>query len=433
MSDGEKGKHESPIPSIISRVNTASALLLALGAGTFVTMAGGAVTLFYFWSLGGVPYGQASSVGALTGVVLPTAFFLFCVFFGIWLAPSLMSWSGSKSNSDTSALNQLFVMPGASADEEPRLYVRRLVAFTGLTAVLPIAAPLLWLEVMPTKPEWGLLVLLVVLVVAGAIWVRWAIHKTGPATSVGQSSAKGCGRFSVWLLQFVFTGLCSVVPFGVLLLVASQTAITRGDDYSASFVINAAVIALMLCVALIVSYAVQLRRKVGQPVNWGALVGLNAGLLIALMFFLGVHGRTLDVVMVLSSVRAEGVNLTLSEEGCDILAAMNADGWQRSPLPNSKTCVLNNVILESALEPNIQVACKRPGVASNGGRSTAEHFTLPSKFVLSIWKHGNTPKTMEPVCPTSQGHAASATTVSTAMTAPVVSTADLSQTSAARP
>ena len=143
-----------------------------------------------------------------------------------------------------------------------------------------------------------------------------------------------------------------------------------------------------------------LKRETEDPVNWRALLGVNSGLLLVVMLHLGVSGRTLDVVMVLSSVRVEGVNLTLTEEGCDILAAMKANGWDRSPLPSSKTCVLQNVILESALEPNIQVACNRSMTdGALSGRASTAHFTLPSKYVLSVRKLGSVTKfTPDSVC-----------------------------------
>ncbi len=405
MSADAKEKQVSPAPVVISRINATAALLTALSAGTLVTFAGGAVTLFYFWGLGGVPFGQASSVGAMAGVVLPTALFLFCVFLGIWLVPSWMGWAISEGKSDASTLNHVFVKPCGTDADVPSLHMPRLSVFAGLSALLPTTALLLWFAFMQNMSDWAPAVLFLVLVVVGAGWVWWALRKTDGANSDGLSGAKRWERFGAWLLQFVITGLCSTLPFGVLLLVAGQGAVARGDDSNLSFVVNAALIALMLWAALVASYIVQLKRKVGQPVNWVALVGINAVLLTVLMFHLGVSGRTLDVVMVLSSVRAEGVNMTLSDEGCEILAAMNAQGMVRSPSPTSKTCVLRDVILESALEPNIQVACMRPvrdqtgGPTKNGKPSKAEHFTLPSKFVLSVWKPSDAPNGMGPVCP----------------------------------
>lgn len=411
MSEDEKAKQDTEAKtadaSVASRINVMAALLTALGAGTSVTLAGGAITLIYFWGLGGVPFGQALNVGAMAGVVLPTALFLFCVFLGMWLAPVWMGLAVADGKSGDLALSSVFVAPGTGINEVPVLYTGRLCTFALFAVLLPVVAFVLWGVCSQTTSGFQAFLLFVfavaIWVVPWVVWVRWVSRKAIAAASAQKETKVTPApkpNWVAWAFQIVLTSLCSLIPFGVLFLLANQGGMARDHDPTHWALATSALIALALCGSLLFSYMVLLKRKTAESVNWRALLGVNSGLLLVVMLHLGVSGRTLDVVMVLSSVRVEGVNLTLTEEGCDILSAMKANGWDRSPLPSSKTCVLQNVILESALEPNLQVACNRSMTdGAPPGRASTAHFTLPSKYVLSVRKLGSVTKfTSDSVC-----------------------------------
>ena len=79
---------EEPVAKLVDRLRP---LWLLLTGGAFVSFAGTALTLFYFWGIGGVPIGQAASTGAMAKIVLSSALFVAVLFLMAWLAPAIMA------------------------------------------------------------------------------------------------------------------------------------------------------------------------------------------------------------------------------------------------------------------------------------------------------------------------------------------------------
>jgi hypothetical protein len=386
--------------------NVARTLLTTLGVGSLVTLAGGALTLMYFWTLGGVPFGQAGNITAMAGVVMPTALFLFSLLLGPWLAPMWMGLATADDKRGTATLNFAFVEPDSPADQTPGLHIWRLFLFAAL-AVFPGNLMFMVLAVKDILQGWSIAVALVAWVAVLSAVLLYLWHRWG-GKPVSSQLAKDAGPNPwYWLGQGFVVAVFSFMPLGVLLLLAIQSANWQGDGALMQLFWFAGAIVVALWVSLVVTYAAYLKRKPGQAMNWAPSLSINAGLLFAVMLALGVSGRLLDVTMVLSSVRAERVNLTLTEEGCGILSAMGASGLRRVP-KDGKTCVLYGVTVQSALAPSVQVACHRhPGAsptAADANQKAAKpnekhHFTLPHEHVLSIWKPREALKEPADVCP----------------------------------
>lgn len=83
----------------LSPIEGLKPLRLLLTSGAFISLAGGLLTLLYFWRIGGVPIGQAAATGSMATLVLPTAVFLALLFLMVWMIPTVTSFMFTDDDS----------------------------------------------------------------------------------------------------------------------------------------------------------------------------------------------------------------------------------------------------------------------------------------------------------------------------------------------
>lgn len=360
-------------------------LWVLLTGGAFVSFAGTALTLFYFWGIGGVPIGQAASTGAMAKIVLSSALFVAVLFFMAWLAPVIMANTVSDESPFAVRVRQWFSPPRSSgsdlvvaaglsldgkADAAGAVSWKRISWFSLST----VGVGCLGLTLMATgvgrdKPgEWSLPALLISVVApAGTmgvllIWQYLKFSKTTrDAVGSGRQGATD-GRRWDWLAWGFFgfgSASISLFPLLILLLVFIRTDFLLEQESYLAFGVGAAVISLGIVAAFSVSLAVLVRRRQGAAVRWAAVFSVNALILLTVVMALGISSRILEAVMVLSSVRVENAVLVLEPDGCELLQSMHAQGWGQVQGASDKTCLLYDVTIQSTLEPSMQVACWR--------------------------------------------------------------------------
>jgi len=380
---GGKDMTEEPAAKLVDRLRP---LWLLLTGGAFVSFAGTALTLFYFWGIGGVPIGQAASTGAMAKIVLSSALFVAVLFFMAWLAPAIMANTVSDESAFAVRVRQWFsplrsssadvvvatgLSMGEGLDAMGSVSWRRISGF----ALSTVGVGCLGLTLMATgvgrdKPdEWSHLALLISVGfpagLMGALLI-WQYMKFSEATrDAARGDRLGAApneRRQCWLAWGFFgigSAVLSLFPLLILLVVFTKTDFLQEQKSSWAFWIGAIVISLGIVAAFSVSLAVLVRRKQGAAVRWAAVFSFNALILLTVVIVLGMSSRVLEAVMVLSSVRVENAVLVLEPDGCELLQSMEAQGWGRVQGASDRTCLLYDVTIQSTLEPSMQVACWR--------------------------------------------------------------------------
>jgi hypothetical protein len=118
-------------------------LWLFLTGGAFVSFAGTALTLLYFWGIGGVPIGQVAGAGSMAKVVLSSACLFAILFLMAWLAPTILSQFVTDESPFALRLRRLFSKPANAAlskDGKPRWDDSVRGEPSGHTEILPFSA-----------------------------------------------------------------------------------------------------------------------------------------------------------------------------------------------------------------------------------------------------------------------------------------------------
>jgi len=383
-------------------------LWLTLTGGAFVSFAGGALTLMYFWSIGGAPIGQAASAEAMAKVVLPTAGLLAMAFMMVWLVPAVASLMFADEKSIAATLQRLFTrreatrMPStdtaasqghaeSALDEElasdaapllslsellPRLPAAsasfpvdrlRVLSFSLSTVGLGCAAVILYALTADKKATagWGnyagsASAALWATSVFGALTLLW--WRFNKSTPTGQHGAKQpVGHLLAWFALGFFSSAASPVPLLTLLIIFLKSDLLLESESAATLAFGAIAISLGVVLAYAVSLWALVERSQGKRTKWVFLLAVNAAILGFMVIALGLSSRMLETVMVLASVRVQNAVVTLESEGCELLESMNATGWGYTA-GSSKTCVLLDVTIQSTLEPAMQIACWRGSI-----------------------------------------------------------------------
>lgn len=388
------------VPKVVSSLKP---LWLMLTGGAFISFAGGALTLFYFWGIGGVPIGQAASAGSMAKVVLPTAALLGIALMAVWLVPTVASLMFDDEQSFAVALRRLFIVeefsltptadtaairtnvvpaPGWEVVPQwvgpslavhptalPSLYSRvrwfRIGIFSFLTVGVGSVAVLLYsFSADPTATEgWGHYAgwasvsgwVAALACSLGVMW--WRFNKTTVSASQG-GTARRKSHLLFWFAFGFFSSAISVAPLLTLLLVFLRSDLLLESETMAMLAFGAVSISLGIVFAYAVSLGALVARSVNKGIKWVFVLGLNAFILGYLVMALGLSSRMLEAVMVLASVRVENAVITLESEGCELLASMDVKEWGYTR-GSTKICVLPNVTIQSTLEPAMQVACWR--------------------------------------------------------------------------
>lgn len=388
-------------------------LWLFLTGSAFVSFAGTALTLLYFWGIGGVPIGQVAGAGSMAKVVLSSACLFAILFLMAWLAPTILSQFVTDESPFALRLRRLFSKPvkaATSKDGKPGSSDTVRGKPSGHTEIIPFAADapateqmgpgghgavslqrifafslftvgvgcvgLILLAVGAGRAKgsdsvWLTLLYCLVLpalfigVLLSVMWRRFN-RMPGDAGDViegGMSTPKKDRDWFAWALFGYGSAALSLFPLLMLLLVFIQTEFLLEQDSYFVFVLGASLMSLGIVVAYSVSLAVLVRRRQGIAVRWAAVLGVNAMVLFGVVMTLGLPTRILEAVMVMSSVRVENAVLLLEPEGCDLLQSMGAEGWGRVEGSSDKTCLLYDVTIQSTLDPSMQLACWR-GIVS---------------------------------------------------------------------
>ncbi len=406
-----------PVATTIDRLKP---LWVILTGGAFVSFAGSALTLMYFWKIGGVPIGQVAGTGAMAKVVLSATFFLAIVFLMAWLAPTLLFQVLTDESPFARRVRRLFSHSGhaSPADEPPPVGTSlsapnmpgaQLVLSTGgihatshaplvvdglvnlrrvfLFAISTVGSGCIGLTLVTLgvgvdgNKEWTwratLFCLILPTVITGLLLtLQWRIlnKSVDDADRAGQQNLDPRKKnldWAAWLLFGYGSAFVSLFPLLTLLLVFIRTDFLLEQDSYEALSVGALGISMGIVVAYSVSLVVLMRRRQGVAVQWAAVLAVNALILLSVVMTLGIWSRMLEAVMEMSSVRVENAVMMLEPEGCELLQSMQAMGWGRVQGASERTCVLYDVTIQSTLEPTMQVACWR-GIIPKKGQGGAE-------------------------------------------------------------
>lgn len=410
--------NEQALTKLVERLRP---LWLVLTGGAFVSFAGTALTLLYFWGIGGIPIGQVAGAGAMAKVVLSSACFFAVLFLMAWLAPTLLSQSVTDDSPFALRLRKLFSKPSEASQLNEHSHSSEDGASTGSslrTELVPLVGDVpANNQLSPSGPgsiNWGRIVLFssstvgigcvgLILLALGvgrekgsdSFWLPFLYCLVLPALATGvlltiqwhrfnralggvsnqtEGNAQAHRKDRSWLAWAGFgygSAFLSLFPLLTLLLVFIRTEFLLEQDSYFVFILGASLMSLGIVTAYSISLAVLVRRRQGVAVRWAAVLGLNAIILFGVVITLGLSTRILEAVMVMSSVRVENAVLLLEPEGCDLLQSMGAEGWGRLEESSDKTCLLYDVTIQSTLEPSMQLACWR-GVVSKSEQGSAK-------------------------------------------------------------
>ena len=402
----------TPVPNLVDRLRP---LWLLLTGGAFVSFAGTALTLFYFWGIGGVPIGQAAGTGAMAKIVLSSALFLAVLFFMAWVAPTIMAHTVADESAFAVRLRHLFSRPllpnptppspssglvvvddsasapgGAVPGSVESVSWKRIFVFSFSTVGIGCGGLTLMALGAGRDDGRGWLYCLVApaLMMGGLLAVQWWRFNRSMkgAGDDGRQSGASLEKRWDWLAWAFFgygSAVLSLFPLLILLLVFIRSDFLLEQESYWAFSAGALVISLGIVAAFAVSLAVLVRRRQGVAVRWAAVLSFNALILLLVVMALGISSRVLEAVMVLSSVRVENAMLLLEPDGCELLQSMQAQGWGRIQGSSEKTCLLYDVTIQSTLEPAMQLACWR-GVISNKASQTSAPAPSASGAASSI-------------------------------------------------
>lgn len=419
----------TPLLKILSQLKP---LWVLLTGGAFVSFAGGALVLFYFLGIGGVPIGQAASFGAIAKVVVPMAILLGISFLLVWLAPMFISFTFVDYQSFSKILRHFFtatdktddlvrlteniphsaqkifqVIPIQKISTPSETYTqknqsiilspyspargRRVLLFSILTVGMGCFAAIFYaLHANQNATEgWtryagGIILVGWAFVLLFFLVVMWLFFNKPSLTMLGiwrqnaQSSnfAKKinprlpAAYIFLWIFFGFLSSAISTTPLFYLVLVFLRSDYLLATQSFTVFIFGTIIISMGIIFVYALSLITLIERIQGKPTKWGLLLALNASILGLMVFMLGMSSRMLEAVMVMASVRAENAVITLEPEGCELLQAMGAKGWGY-PSKNSRTCVLYDVTIQSTLEPAMQIACWRGTIPQKTAQDAA--------------------------------------------------------------
>lgn len=405
-------------------------LWLVLTSGIFISFSGGALTLWYFWSIGGVPIGQTASAGAMAKVVLSTAALLAVAFFTVWLVPTIASFLFADGQSFTATLQHLFSKENPPPEPTKRTYIEptyRRSSHSNFQEQLPV------IPIFPKIPRnpisigkitqfslltigfscFSLISYTILFSYANEKWnsyISWIIffawtittyiflnilwRRFNEYTTSRQRGEKTNRSNKIgWLLFGFFSSIVSLMPFLTLLLLFLKSDILLESDSILALILGATGISLCIVFSYATSLWMLLESNQNKREKFVIGILLNAGVLGMMIFLLGLSSRMLEMVMVLSSVRVENAIVTLESEGCELLESMNANGWGYMT-KNRKICVLADITIQSTLEPSMQIACWRGTIpkqqttdiktpATNSSTASSANIGAPQSNLLT--------------------------------------------------
>jgi hypothetical protein len=383
----------------LSPIEGLKPLWLLLTSGAFISLAGGLLTLLYFWRIGGVPIGQAAATGSMATLVLLTAVFLALLFLMVWMIPTVTSFMFTD---DDSFAKQLRVLFGRAERPAPQVVAeepgpptspehqqdspdwKRLFGFSLSTVGVGGLAIVLFLTTTDSRATAGwasyagraCLVLWGAAVAAALVMVWFKAPRPAP---VQGRSKLGWPFFSYLAIGYLSSAF-SAAPLLTLSVMALRATGPTDSIGPVALGVFAASVGLVIAYAL--SLWALLDRTKSTRVRWTFVTLVNAGILLFVVAGVGLSSRMLDAVMVLASVRVENAVITLEPEGCELLEAMGAAGWGAAAGDNN-LCVLAGVTIQSTLEPAMQIACWREDSHSEKLKGA---FSIPLKHVRSVWK-----------------------------------------------
>lgn len=391
-----------------------------LTGGAFVSFSGGALILFYFLGIGGIPIGQAASFSSIAKVAVPMAIFLGISFLIIWLSPTLVSFTFIDYQSFSKILRHLFTtnlppnnsihltttnlhntqdtwelvterkasifsenyLQTKSATTLPPYYSvnrQRVFFFSTLTVGMGCFAAIFYAlhadknttEGWTHYAAWIALAGWVILLLAFLV-IMWIISNNPSQifictflkiikkknVEVQKNTKLPNSYLLIWIFFGFISSAISTTPLFYLVILFLKSDYLLATNSFTIFIFGTIAISTGIIFVYTLSLLTLIEKIQGKPAKWGLLLGLNATILGFMILMLGMSSRMLEAVMVMASVRVENAFITLEPEGCDLLQAMGANGWGY-PSKNSKICVLHNVTIQSTLEPAMQIACWR--------------------------------------------------------------------------
>lgn len=430
-----------PSTAVVDRLKP---LWVFLTGSAFVTFAGGALTYLYFWTIGGMPIGQAGVTGSIIKVVMSSAALLGCMLFMSWLAPTI----AFRLFADE-ALFKTHVSPWFagnvqhSVETGEKLAWRRVMGFSMATVGIGCVGITLGVSFAAANSKWSWWPFWTCMAIA-ALGIGWALHLIWKKILAEGLSAHGAeplllshnkavnSRLATWrslgsiakqrvswLLWGYSCAVLSLFPLFFLLLIFFRTDYLLKLNSVWYLAFGLVVISAGILFSFCTSLVVLVRSTKGWAIQWLFVMGINAFVLSVIVMLLGMSSRMLEAVMKMSSLRVENAVMLLEPEGCEILESMQAIGWGRGPGTPSKTCMLYDVTIQSTLEPAMQIACWR-GIlnaehtapvlpASQDAHALRQHvqvagrsgsFSIPTEYVRSVWKTAGLKPQQQPwVCP----------------------------------
>ncbi|WP_143326768.1 hypothetical protein AAHN93_10205 [Vandammella animalimorsus] len=360
-----------------------------ISGGSLYILAGSGITLFYFWSIGGIPIGQAGSAISMAKVVISSAFCVFLLMMTTWLIPAVASKIFLDEEFSTKIVGKYFSSKAGSQTEESQIDPFSAFCFSFITTGISTALVLLFLlfitHCIPKKSyEISWFIAFIIILAYNVCILCFCLKK---CQSIEESSKKRW-RWQ-WIGWGVLTSFCSIFPFTLLLRLFIKTDLILSTQSTWMVLLGGVGICLAITLAHAFSLWFLLQRNQRVAIRWLSVFTINSVILSFLVLCLGMSSRLLEAIMRLSSVRVENAVVVLSSDGCEVLASISATDWDRK---NEKTCVLRDVTIHSTLEPAMQVAgCRK----TDSDITHPVVFTIPTSYVKSISKIGGHPKLCE--------------------------------------
>ncbi|WP_147476887.1 hypothetical protein [Vandammella animalimorsus] len=369
--------------SYIKNLNLSKILGALIASGSLFIVAGSGITLLYFWSIGGVPVGQAGSAISMAKVVISSAFFVFILVTTIWLIPIATSQLLLNEEFSTKITEKYFQKKnedtkasGINFSEILKFYFFTIgVSYIFLFFIFPlfISAKLCEHE-KSAICEFRWLICLIGIGAWNATYLYFKFKKCKYAEESSDSQ-----QLWQWLGWGILTSSLAIFPFILLLQLFLTTDLILSTQSPLVLFLGS----LGICAAIVLAHAFSLwfflQRNQGKSIRWLSFIAVNLAILLFLFLSLGIFPRLLEAIMRISSVRVENAVLVLNSDGCEILTSISAAGYKRK---NEKTCILCNATIQSTLEPAMQVA----GFQKAGQKMYPVVFTIPTSYVKSIYK-----------------------------------------------
>lgn len=387
-------------------------LATLLTGGALVSFAGSALTFIYFWKIGGVPIGQAAGTGSMAKVVLSSTFMLGGLLLMGWLSPTILFQLSSDDGPFAQRVRQIF--SDSDSEKDAKVNFKNIAYFAASTVGIGcFSITLIAFGVgVDENHKWTWISYTVCLVIPIFLigyflsWKWLSFNHSSDRDYKGEPYPDSSNKFfhlAGWLFIGYGSAAMSLFPLLTLLLIFLKTEFLLEQDSYAALGAGALVISLGIFIAYTFSLAILVRRSKNFSTQWAIVLAVNAFILFGVVMAFGMASKILDVVMEMSSVRIERAIMMLEPEGCELLKLMQATGVKYTE-GASKSCLLYDVTIQSTLEPAMQVACWRGSIVpreekkvdpvKSDAASVLEisgkpgAFTIPTKFVRSVWKTG---------------------------------------------